>query len=140
MAGLLAHQAGLAIQSGSRPFDPVAFESALQPGMHIVGDAIIGGVCRNPPSALTAGPKPAPLPSRPISPNQRVSRRICSTPAAPFSARRCVQQRHQLQARRREAQESHRVCQQGRGKLRGRWQAALAAEAGNDAFTHHVFG
>ncbi|TIU78397.1 MAG: NAD(P)/FAD-dependent oxidoreductase, partial [Mesorhizobium sp.] len=43
MAGRLAHQAGLANQSGWCPVDPVTFESALQPGVHLVGDAIIGG-------------------------------------------------------------------------------------------------
>ncbi|MCA1408651.1 hypothetical protein I6F26_29865 [Ensifer sp. IC3342] len=42
---------------------------------------------------------------------------------------------HQPQARRREVQERHRICQQRRGK-----QAARAAERWYDAFTHHVFG
>ncbi|TJV19019.1 MAG: NAD(P)/FAD-dependent oxidoreductase, partial [Mesorhizobium sp.] len=43
MAGRLAQQAGLANRSGWCPVDPVTFESALQPGVHLVGDAIIGG-------------------------------------------------------------------------------------------------
>ena len=43
MAGDLARQAGLANESGWCPVDPVTFESTLQPGIHLVGDAIIGG-------------------------------------------------------------------------------------------------
>jgi sulfide dehydrogenase [flavocytochrome c] flavoprotein subunit len=43
MAGLLAQHTGLADASGWCPVDPVTFESALQPGIHLVGDAIIGG-------------------------------------------------------------------------------------------------
>jgi NADPH-dependent 2,4-dienoyl-CoA reductase/sulfur reductase-like enzyme len=42
-AGDLARQAGLADRSGWCPVDPVTFESTLQPGIHLVGDAIIGG-------------------------------------------------------------------------------------------------
>jgi NADPH-dependent 2,4-dienoyl-CoA reductase/sulfur reductase-like enzyme len=42
-AGELARQAGLADKSGWCPVDPVTFESTLQPGIHLVGDAIIGG-------------------------------------------------------------------------------------------------
>ena len=43
MAGELAQQAGLADQSGWCPVDPMTFESKLQPDIHLVGDAIIGG-------------------------------------------------------------------------------------------------
>ncbi len=43
MAGELAQQAGLADKSGWCPVDPVTFESKLHPGIHLVGDAIIGG-------------------------------------------------------------------------------------------------
>src|SRR6476660_7498828 len=43
MAGELAQRAGLADQSGWCPIDPTTFESKLQPGIHIVGDAISGG-------------------------------------------------------------------------------------------------
>jgi sulfide dehydrogenase [flavocytochrome c] flavoprotein subunit len=42
-AGDLARQAGLADRSGWCPVDPVTFESTLQSGIHLVGDAIIGG-------------------------------------------------------------------------------------------------
>ena len=42
-AGELAQQTGLADKSGWCPVDPVTFESALHPGIHLVGDAIIGG-------------------------------------------------------------------------------------------------
>lgn len=43
MAGGLAHQAGLADQSGWCPVEPTTFESKLQPGIHVVGDATSGG-------------------------------------------------------------------------------------------------
>ena len=43
MAGELAQRAGLADQSGWCPVDPMTFESRLQPGIHVVGDAISGG-------------------------------------------------------------------------------------------------
>jgi sulfide dehydrogenase [flavocytochrome c] flavoprotein chain len=42
-AGLIAQQAGLADATGWCPVDPATFESTLQPGIHVVGDAIIGG-------------------------------------------------------------------------------------------------
>jgi sulfide dehydrogenase [flavocytochrome c] flavoprotein chain len=42
-AGPLAQQAGLADESGWCPVDPTTFESTLQPDIHLVGDAIIGG-------------------------------------------------------------------------------------------------
>jgi sulfide dehydrogenase [flavocytochrome c] flavoprotein subunit len=43
MAGELAQRAGLADKLGWCPIDPVTFESKLQPGIHVVGDAISGG-------------------------------------------------------------------------------------------------
>jgi sulfide dehydrogenase [flavocytochrome c] flavoprotein chain len=39
IAGELAQQSGLADQSGWCPVDPMTFESKLQPGIHVVGDA-----------------------------------------------------------------------------------------------------
>ena len=42
-AGELAQQTGLADKSGWCPVDPLTFESTLHPGIHLVGDAIIGG-------------------------------------------------------------------------------------------------
>lgn len=43
MAGELAQRIGLADQSGWCPIDPVTFESKLQPGIHVVGDAASAG-------------------------------------------------------------------------------------------------
>jgi NADPH-dependent 2,4-dienoyl-CoA reductase/sulfur reductase-like enzyme len=43
VAGGLAQQAGLANQTGWCPIEPKSFESKLQPGIHIVGDAIDAG-------------------------------------------------------------------------------------------------
>jgi sulfide dehydrogenase [flavocytochrome c] flavoprotein chain len=43
IAGELAQRAGLADQSGWCPIDPVTFESKLQPGIHVIGDATSAG-------------------------------------------------------------------------------------------------
>jgi sulfide dehydrogenase [flavocytochrome c] flavoprotein chain len=43
MAGQPAQQIGLADQSGWCPVDPMTFESKLQPGIHVVGDATGAG-------------------------------------------------------------------------------------------------
>lgn len=43
VAGLLAQRGGLADASGWCPVDPVTFESKLQPGIHVIGDAAIAG-------------------------------------------------------------------------------------------------
>jgi NADPH-dependent 2,4-dienoyl-CoA reductase/sulfur reductase-like enzyme len=43
MAGELAQQVGLADQSGWCPIEPTTFESKLQPGIHVVGDATSAG-------------------------------------------------------------------------------------------------
>jgi sulfide dehydrogenase [flavocytochrome c] flavoprotein subunit len=43
MAGELARQAGLADESGWCPVDPVTFESKLQLGIHVLGDATSAG-------------------------------------------------------------------------------------------------
>jgi len=42
-AGQLAQQAGLVDQSGWCPIDPMTFESKLQPGIHVIGDAAKAG-------------------------------------------------------------------------------------------------
>ncbi|MFC5069645.1 FCSD flavin-binding domain-containing protein [Flaviflagellibacter deserti] len=51
-AGAIAAMAGVADQTGWCPIDPVTFESKLQPGIHVIGDAAIGGAM--PKSAFTA--------------------------------------------------------------------------------------
>lgn len=51
-AGAIAQAAGVADQTGWCPVDPVTFESTLQPGVHVIGDAAIGGAM--PKSAFTA--------------------------------------------------------------------------------------
>jgi len=43
MAGQFAQQNGLVDQSGWCPVDPITFESKLQPGIHVVGDAVSAG-------------------------------------------------------------------------------------------------
>ncbi len=53
-AGAIAHQAGVADRTGWCPVEPVAFESTLQPGIHVLGDAAIMGArprCAPPPSS-----------------------------------------------------------------------------------------
>jgi sulfide dehydrogenase [flavocytochrome c] flavoprotein subunit len=51
-AGRIAEAAGVADKSGWCPIDPVTFESALQPGIHVIGDAAIAGAM--PKSAFAA--------------------------------------------------------------------------------------
>ncbi|WP_197422594.1 NAD(P)/FAD-dependent oxidoreductase [Phenylobacterium sp. CCH12-B4] len=51
-AGAIAQAAGVADATGWCPVDPVTFESPLQPGVHVIGDAAIGGAM--PKSAFTA--------------------------------------------------------------------------------------
>jgi len=51
-AGAIAQQAGVADRTGWCPVEPVAFESTLRPGIHVIGDsAIMGGM---PKSAFAA--------------------------------------------------------------------------------------
>jgi NADPH-dependent 2,4-dienoyl-CoA reductase/sulfur reductase-like enzyme len=51
-AGRIADLAGVADRSGWCPIDPLTFESKLQPGIHVVGDAAIAGAM--PKSAFAA--------------------------------------------------------------------------------------
>jgi sulfide dehydrogenase [flavocytochrome c] flavoprotein chain len=51
-AGAIAERAGVADRTGWCPIDPVSFESRLQPGIHIIGDAAIAGAM--PKSAFAA--------------------------------------------------------------------------------------
>ena len=51
-AGRIAEIAGVADRTGWCPIDPVTFESRLQPGMHVIGDAAIAGAM--PKSAFAA--------------------------------------------------------------------------------------
>jgi sulfide dehydrogenase [flavocytochrome c] flavoprotein subunit len=51
-AGSIAQAAGVADRSGWCPIDPTTFESKLQPGIHVIGDASIAGAM--PKSAFTA--------------------------------------------------------------------------------------
>jgi NADH dehydrogenase FAD-containing subunit len=43
VAGLLASQTGLSDHTGWCPVDPLTFESTLQPGIHVIGDAANAG-------------------------------------------------------------------------------------------------
>ncbi|MER9140407.1 NAD(P)/FAD-dependent oxidoreductase [Mesorhizobium sp. M0830] len=51
-AGRIAQSTGVTDQTGWCPIDPVTFESRLQPAIHVVGDAAIGGAM--PKSAFSA--------------------------------------------------------------------------------------
>jgi sulfide dehydrogenase [flavocytochrome c] flavoprotein subunit len=51
-AGRISELAGVADRSGWCPIDPVTFESKLQPGIHVIGDAAIAGAM--PKSAFAA--------------------------------------------------------------------------------------
>jgi NADPH-dependent 2,4-dienoyl-CoA reductase/sulfur reductase-like enzyme len=72
-AGNIAQVAGAADKSGWCPVDPVTFESKLVPGIHVIGDAAVGGampksafaanaqakVCAVAVAQMLAGAKPA---------------------------------------------------------------------------------
>ena len=72
-AGAIAAAAGVADRTGWCPIDPVTFESKLQPGIHVIGDAAIAGgmpksafaanaqakVCADAVAQLLAGKPPA---------------------------------------------------------------------------------
>jgi sulfide dehydrogenase [flavocytochrome c] flavoprotein chain len=72
-AGAIAMAAGVADRTGWCPIDPVTFESKLQPGIHVIGDAAIAGgmpksafaanaqakVCADAVAQLLAGKPPA---------------------------------------------------------------------------------
>ncbi|UEM19923.1 NAD(P)/FAD-dependent oxidoreductase [Skermanella mucosa] len=72
-AAAIAEAAGVADRSGWCPIDPVTFESRLQPGIHVIGDAAIAGampksafsanaqakVCAGAVAALLRGEQPA---------------------------------------------------------------------------------
>ncbi len=51
-AGRVAQRAGVADRSGWCPIEPVSFQSTLQPGIHVIGDAAIAGAM--PKSAFAA--------------------------------------------------------------------------------------
>lgn len=51
-AGVVADKLGVADYTGWCPIDPISFESALQPGVHVIGDAALSGAL--PKSAFAA--------------------------------------------------------------------------------------
>lgn len=53
-AGAIADVAGVVDRTGWCPIDPVTFESTLQPGMHVIGDAAIMGAVPKSASAANA--------------------------------------------------------------------------------------
>jgi len=53
-AGAIAARAGVADRTGWCPIEPVAFESTLQPGIHVLGDAALMGAMPKAASAAVA--------------------------------------------------------------------------------------
>ena len=53
-AGRIAEIAGVADRTGWCPIDPVTFESRLQPNIHVIGDAAIGGAMPRSASAANS--------------------------------------------------------------------------------------
>src|SRR5262249_7075822 len=56
-AGRIAEIAGVADRTGWCPVDPVTFESQLQPNIHVIGDAAIGGAMPRSASAANSQAK-----------------------------------------------------------------------------------
>ncbi|TJW44475.1 MAG: NAD(P)/FAD-dependent oxidoreductase [Mesorhizobium sp.] len=141
MAGRLAQQAGLANRSGWCPVDPVTFESALQPGIYLVGDAIIGGdmpksaFCANSQAKACAFAIAADLTGSARFPAHLFN--TCYTYLAPDDAFSNAISFKPVDGKLKsvisfvsKVEESSEV----------RRQAARAAEGWYDAFTHDVFG
>ena len=141
MAGILAQHTGLADASGWCPVDPVIFESALRSGVHLVGDAIIGGdmpksaFCANSQAKACAFAIAADLSGSPrfaphlfntcythISPHDAFSNAISFKPVDG--------QLKRVASFVSKVEESAEV----------RRRAARAADGWYDAFTHDVFG
>jgi pyruvate/2-oxoglutarate dehydrogenase complex dihydrolipoamide dehydrogenase (E3) component len=53
-AAIIAERAGVADRTGWCPVEPVAFESTLQPGIHVLGDAALMGAMPKAASAAAA--------------------------------------------------------------------------------------
>jgi sulfide dehydrogenase [flavocytochrome c] flavoprotein chain len=141
MAGQIAQQAGLTDRSGWCPVDPITFESALQPGIHLVGDAIIAGdmpksafsansqakACAFAITALLTGsPPPAPRLFNTcytfLAPNDAWSNAISFKPIG-----QTIKTERSFVSRVEDSSETRR-------------RAAREAEGWYTAFTHDVFG
>jgi sulfide dehydrogenase [flavocytochrome c] flavoprotein subunit len=141
MAGILAQQAGLTDRSGWCPVDPNSFESTLQPGIHLVGDAIIAG--EMPKSAFSANsqakacafaiaasldgsPRPVPYLFNTcytfLAPDDAWSNAVSFRPAGAT-----IRTAHMFVSKVEESAETRR-------------RAAREAEGWYTAFTHDVFG
>ena len=142
MAGELAQQAGLADQSGWCPIDPTTFELKLQPGIHIVGDAI---QCRRDAEIRLLGQQPGQ--------DLCLRHRRCPHRLRPLRAA-SVQHLLHLSRRRRCGERRHRASSPTETRSRSaRSSSARSArtpscagrcvQAANGwyaAFTHDVFG
>ena len=142
MAGELAQQAGLADQSGWCPIDPMTFESKLQPGIHVVGDAISGG--RYAEIGLRHQQPGQGLRLRHRGGTDRI-RADCASLVQYMLHFSCSQRRgdrrHQLQTRGGVDQDQRHLHQQGGRERRDcAAKAARAADGWYAAFTHDVFG
>lgn len=141
IAGELAQRAGLADISGWCPVDPMTFESKLQPGIHVVGDAASAGdmpksaFCANSQAkacafaiaaALTGSEQPAPHLFNScftfLAADDAVSDAISFMPADGT-----IKIRDIFISKVGESHETRRL-------------AVRAADAWYDAFTHDVFG
>ena len=137
----LAQQAGLADQSGWCPVDPVTFESTLQPGIHLVGDAIIGGdmpksaFCANSQAKACAFAIAADLTGSARFPEHLFN--TCYTSSRPDDAFSNALSFQPVDGKLKTVVSF--VSKVGESaEIRSR--AARAAEGWYDAFTHDVFG
>ena len=142
MAGELAQQAGLADQSGWCPIDPTTFESKLQPGIHIVGDATNAGDM--PKSAFVANSQAkicAFAIAAALTGSERSAPHLFNTCFTFLAADDAVSDAIALHARRRRDQDQRDLHQSRSAKTpRLRRQVVQAANGWYAAFTHDVFG
>ena len=139
IAGSLAQQAGLADQSGWCPVDPMTFESKLQPGIHVVGDAASAGDM--PKSAFCANSQ-AKACAFAIAAALTGSEALCASPVQymlHFSCRRRRgERRHQLQAGRGTIKISDIFISKVGENPETRREAVREADGWYAAFTHDI--
>jgi len=141
LAGELAQQAGVADQSGWCPVEPTTFESKLQPGIHVVGDATSGGDM--PKSAFLANSQAkvcAFAIAAALTGSERFAPHLFNTCFTFLAADDAVSDAIALEPTGGTIKISEILISQVGEDAETRRQVVKAANGWYDAFTHDVFG
>jgi sulfide dehydrogenase [flavocytochrome c] flavoprotein chain len=141
MAGELAQQAGLADQSGWCPIEPTTFESKLQPGIHVVGDATSGGDM--PKSAFLANSQAKACAfaiATALTGSERFAPHLFNTCFTFLAADDAVSDAIALKPEAGTIKISEILISQVGESVETRRQVVQQANGWYDAFTHDVFG